>query len=187
MTTVGHSLTGMAIAVALAPRGLGALGWAAFLAVGLLAGNVPDVAVPGWGHEHIIISHSVFVYAAFMLLIAPALLLWPRGTLGFRARLATIIAAAWLSHLLLDCCYKHGQGLPMFWPFTHGQLALPLPWFSDLPYGHWQWDPRTLRVALKDLIIIGPLLLLSVCCRLIGWWRDGEARAGQEPEAPKAL
>ena len=184
MTTVGHGLAGMAIAVALAPRLRRPAGWVAVLAIGLVAGNMPDAPLPYWGHNQYLVSHSIFVNAAVLLVLAVALLLLPRGQLAFRGRLALLIAAAWLSHLLLDCCYRYGCGLAMFWPISRARLALPLPWFDGLPYGRWQLDQRALRIALKDVEYFGPLLLLAACGRAIGWWRQVRARKRAPPEPP---
>jgi membrane-bound metal-dependent hydrolase YbcI (DUF457 family) len=186
MTTVGHALTGMAIAVALAPRLRGVGPWAAILALGALAANLPDAPLPNWGHDRYDISHSVFVNGTLILLAALAVLAWPRGRLAARGRVALLVSLAWLSHLLLDCCYNHGQGLAMFWPLTNARLALPLPWFDVLPSGRWTLDVPTVKVAMKEVLFFGSVLLLAVVCRVIGW-RRRQARARPKPSTSDAM
>ena len=61
MTTVGHSLAGLSIAVLTLPKGRSLL-W--YLLVGhlfILFANLPDFPLPGWGHASYQVSHSIFV------------------------------------------------------------------------------------------------------------------------------
>lgn len=183
MTIVGYGLAGMAIAVGLAPRRLGVKRWSAILATAVVAANLPDAPLPYWGFNRYNVSHSVFVAAAILLALTAVLLLWPRGTLEFRGRLAALIAAAWLSHLVLDCCDTQGRGLAMFWPFTHARLALPMPWFGNLPDG-WTWDRRALHIIARDVEFFGPVLLLAVSGRWIGWRRRVRAQAQARAQRP---
>ncbi len=162
MTTVGHSLTGLSIAVLTLPRGR-SLVW--YLLVGQLYvffANLPDFPLPGWGHDSYQVSHSIFL-AALLAAMMALLLLLPR----FNARIgATVVAAwtvAWFSHMLLDSMYSHGQGIGIFWPFSDAHLALPVSWFDTL-----QWPPRTvhnIRVFEIELLTFGTVLVWCVSLR----------------------
>jgi len=107
----------------------------AYFTVFALLGNLPDLDLPYWGHQRYDISHSLFVTLLFGALIV-ALFAWlpnmrqPVGGQGvvFAGMLA------WLSHLLLDSFYNHGRGVAIFWPFSTAHLALPIPWFSVVPF-----------------------------------------------------
>jgi len=158
MTTIGHSLAGVSIAVLTLPRGKSLL-W--YLIIGHLFvffANLPDYPLPGWGHDAYQVSHSVFLATLLASLMA-LLLLLPR----FNAQVgATVVGAwtiAWLTHMVLDSIYSHGHGIGIFWPFSDAHLALPIPWFETLT-----WPPRTdhnMRVFGTELLVYG--LLLAVC------------------------
>lgn len=162
MTTVGHSLTGLSIAVLTLPRGR-SLVW--YLLVGHLYvffANLPDFPLPGWGHDSYQVSHSIFLTALLASMMA-LLLLLPK----FNARVgATVLFAwtvAWFSHMLLDSMYSHGQGIGIFWPFSDAHLALPVSWFDTL-----QWPPRTahnIRVFEIELLTFGAALAWCIGLR----------------------
>lgn len=165
MTTVGHGLMGLTIGTLGLPYGLGPRRLALTLGALAAAANLPDLPVPGWGHDRYDVSHSVFVNAALALLVVLAARLVPGlwgATGGGRAAACAVLA--WHSHLLLDSFYNHGQGIAIFWPFSAGRLVLPLPWFSTL-HGGWALDAHTLRVVAIELAAYGSLLALSVGLR----------------------
>ena len=166
MTTVGHSLAGLAIAALVVPRGWSVRAKVAgFTAFALLA-NLPDAPLPGWGHSRYLISHSLFVALAAVAVPVAALaaLRRPRAWLGgWPVVLGG--AGAWLSHLLLDTFYNHGRGLRMFWPASRtAALKLPVPWFSVLR-GGWAADVYSLRIATIELLCYGGLLAACVLAR----------------------
>jgi len=170
MTTVGHSLTGMAIGALVIPP---QWGWpakaAAFFAFAFLA-NLPDAPLPGWGHDKYQLSHSIFVNLAIIIPLAGVLACWS----GLLVRIggwpvAIGGAGAWLSHMLLDAMYSHGSGIRAFWPFSKAALDLPVPWLHTLRRG-WAADWYTLRVALIELASFGVLLALCWAARVI-WVR----------------
>jgi membrane-bound metal-dependent hydrolase YbcI (DUF457 family) len=139
---------------------------AAVLASVLLA-NVPDFPLPYWGHHRYDISHSIFVNAAFILLISLLLLRWPRFRRLDRAVwILFAAAAAWLSHLLLDTFYNHGQGLGMFWPFSKARIALAIPWFESLQKSLPYFDSRSARIMLIELLCYGLLFAATLAVRL---------------------
>ena len=145
MTPVGHTLVGVSLGIACLPAFTTRRAKAAFLASFAVLANVPDLHLPCWGHSRYDISHSLFVSVLLIALACVCLRLWPRTrrTLGSPAVLAAG-AAAWLSHLLLDSFYSHGQGIAIFWPFSQARLVLPIPWFDVLDGGI-----TTLSVAIS--------------------------------------
>jgi membrane-bound metal-dependent hydrolase YbcI (DUF457 family) len=105
VTTVGHSLTGLSIAVLTLPRGK-SLGW--YLLVGqfyLFFTNLPDFPIPGWGHNNYHVSHSIFVTLLLASLFC-LFLLWPTIREQVRARVFLAWSLTWLSHMPLDSLYN---------------------------------------------------------------------------------
>lgn len=162
MTTVGHSLTGLSLAVLTLPRGKTLL-W--YLVVGhffVFFANVPDFPLAGWGHDSYQVSHSIFVTALLASLLG-LLFLLPRFSEQVGRTVVIAWSAAWFSHLLLDALYNHGQGIGIFWPLSDAHLSLPLPWFETLT-----WPPKSahnLRVFLIELGVYGALLLAALFVR----------------------
>ena len=146
---------------------------------GILA-NVPDLPFSHWGHQAYLVSHSLFVNLA---LIADAWVLWWAicRLYRWRFRLTVVLAATftWLSHFLMDALYRSPDGVKIFWPFSTGALALPLPWLSYVDLSVSPVAPCNLRVYLMELITFGPFLCLAVLLR--AWWlwsrRDGHLPA----------
>jgi membrane-bound metal-dependent hydrolase YbcI (DUF457 family) len=166
MTSIGHCLMGLSFGVACLPsreasRSRTSLHLAAFA----VAANIPDLPLPGWGHDRYDISHSLFVNGLAMLVLAGAFAIFAAAR-----RLAggwTVLlmgCAAWLSHFFLDATYNHGHGLAVLWPFSEGRLVLSLPWFSTLN-GWWAWDAHTARVAMIEIFFYGTLLALVTLVR----------------------
>ena len=162
MTTVGHSLAGLSIAVIALPKGRPLL-W--YLLVGhlfILFANLPDLPAPGWGHASYEISHSIFV----TLLLASTLgllLLIPGVARHVGARVIVLWSVAWLGHMVLDAMYNHGLGIEVFWPFSEAHLVLPVPWFETLT-----WPPFTehnRNVFATELAFYGTLLIVCLLLR----------------------
>ena len=162
MTTVGHSLTGISIAVLSLPRGKSLL-W--YLIVGhmyVFFANVPDFPLPGWGHDSYQVSHSIFLTALLASFLG-LLLLVPRLEEQLGRKVVITWGITWLLHMVLDSLYNHGHGIGIFWPFSDAHLVLPLPWFETLT-----WPPKTehnLQVFLIELGFYGVLLLGCVWIR----------------------
>jgi membrane-bound metal-dependent hydrolase YbcI (DUF457 family) len=135
MTQVGHTLMGTAIGVLSIPSNKPLRWKCTYFAVFALLGNLPDLDLPYWGHQRYDISHSLFVALLFGILITALFAQLPRlrHQIGGQAVVFAGILA-WLSHLLLDSFYNHGQGIAIFWPFSTAHLALPIPWFSVVPF-----------------------------------------------------
>jgi hypothetical protein len=167
MTQVGHTLMGLSFAVVALPVRWRWPSLAAAAVAFAILGNVPDIAVPGWGHDQYLVSHSLFVN---LVLIVPLAALFA-GVKRTRVLLGgtTVIAlggAAWLSHLLLDCFY--GGGLVMFWPVFPWRLDLSLPWFSVLP-PEQRWTLAAFRVWGIEALCFGGLLAACASGRLATW------------------
>lgn len=164
MTTIGHSLTGISIAVLTVPRGRSLL-W--YLVVGhlfIFFANLPDFPLPGWGHDAYVVSHSIFLTALLASLMA-LLMFVPKVNARVGAVVFVAWSAAWLTHMPLDSLYSHGQGIGIFWPFSDAHLVLPVPWFETLT-----WPPRTehnLRVFKIEMIFYGSVLALCIVARRI--------------------
>lgn len=162
VTTVGHSLTGLSLAVLTLPRGH-SRPW--YVLTGLLFvffSNVPDFPLPGWGHSSYHVSHSVFVTVLLASLLA-LLLLWPTFQARVGGRVIVAWSAAWLSHMVLDSMYAHGRGIGVFWPFSDIRLTMPVPWFETLflptPSEH------NLRVFAIEAIVYGATFVSCVGLR----------------------
>ena len=165
MTSVGHSLTGIAIGVLSMPRARSPRFKVVFLAAFAVLANLPDLPVPGWGHSRYDISHSVFVNAGWILLAVADMAFLPkvRRVIGGWPVVACA-AGAWLSHLLLDTFYNHGRGLAIFWPFSSASLRLPIPWFSTTP-AWWKLTAHSLRVTSIETLFYGGVLVLCIAIR----------------------
>ena len=162
MTTIGHSVTGLSVAVLILPKGRSLL-W--YLLVGhffIFFANIPDFPLPNWGHASYHVSHSIFVtglLVSFLLL----LLLNPAFNRQVGAKIVFWWSITWLSHMLLDSFYNHGRGIGIFWPFSDVHLALPLPWFETLT-----WQPFTehnLSVFGTELVVYGTVLIFCLLLR----------------------
>lgn len=166
MTTIGHALTGISVGLLCLPKRRRSKASLALALAGFaVLANVPDLPAPGWGHHLYHVSHSVFVNGA--LIAGCALALGWRAELRRRLggwRVAAGGGVAWLSHLVLDSTYNHGQGIAIFWPLSWARLNLALPWFSTLrPW--WALDLHTLRVAATEILAYGLLLLACLAVR----------------------
>ena len=129
----------------------------------------PDWRIKYWGHHRYDISHSIFTNTLAILILVVVLLCW-KGMIvkigGWGVVVGGIVA--WLSHLLLDTFYNHGQGIAMFWPFSKARVALPIPWFSVVrnipPPMTWEiW-----RIVLIELGCYGALLLGAILLKRSG-------------------
>ena len=166
MTLVGHGIFGATIAVVTIPLDARVRRLAlAMLAFAALA-NIPDLHLPYWGHERYGISHSVFVNGAIILLFLIPFLLSRRARRSIGGiTVAVGCALAWLSHLLLDTFYNHGRGLAMFWPFSKGRLALPVPWFETAKKPLPHFDLHTAKVWSIELVSYGVVIVAALLVR----------------------
>jgi hypothetical protein len=176
MTTLGHSLTGLAALVLCLPPQCSRLRQALW-AMGFIAlASIPDWPLPFWGHRWLVVSHSLWVNLA--LCGALAAILWqtlPR-TRYHRLRLPLCGALAWLSHLLLDTLYGDLPGVAIYWPFSEGLASLPLPWLRALPHPPPPFDLVVIQILVSEAATFGPLLLVALWARRRWWPTPGSTR-----------
>lgn len=166
MTPVGHSLAGLSLGVLGARPDAGRRARAWFLAAFVVLPNLPDLPVPGWGHDDYAVSHSLFVNLALAALATVALAAWPRAwAAAGGARGVGCGVLAWQSHLLLDSFYNHHRGVAIFWPISRARLDLALPWFRTLR--GWTLDVTTLRILLVEAAFYGAILAAAIVAREI--------------------
>ena len=165
MTTVGHSLTGLSIAMLTLPRGQSRRWYITAAAIFVFFANVADFPLPGWGHSAYHVSHSIFVTALLAALMA-LFLFWPTFHAKVGAKVIAAWSIAWLSHLPLDSMYAHGQGIAIFWPFSEAHLAMPIPWFETVTLPARTVD--NLRVFGIETLVFGAVL--AACIGLRRTW-----------------
>lgn len=162
MTTIGHSLTGVSIAVLTLPRGRSFLWYLVAGHLFVFFANIPDYPFPGWGHGAYQVSHSIFLAALLASLIG-SLRLIPEINARISGTMFLAFSAAWLTHMPLDSIYSHGHGIGIFWPFSDAHLAMPIRWFDTLT-----WPPKSdhnLRVFATEAIVYSTVLILCVIAR----------------------
>lgn len=171
MTTLGHSLTGLAALTFCMPGYLTLerkLLWVIFF-IGLA--SLPDWPVPGWGHSLLLVSHSFWVNLTLCVLIFAVI--QHRFPVRFgQTRCYLCGGLAWLSHIGMDTLYGDLPGVAIFWPFSTKLASLPLPWLKSLPHVPPPFDVAVLQILLFELITFLPLILLAYGLRLK--WPPGE-------------
>jgi len=155
----------MSIAVLCMPRTESRGARAAFLAAFAVLAAAPDVRVLTGGRLAYDVSHSAFVNLICIAVVVAVLPRWKgaRRRIG-GWRVTACGAGAWLSHLLLDSFYNHGNGVVVGWPFGRAKLNFPIPWFRSLVDGT-ALDLRTLRVFSIEIVFYGALLGICVLIR----------------------
>lgn len=162
MTTVGHSLTGLSLAVLTLPQER-SLRWYVLASLCFVFfANLSDFPLPGWGHGAYHVSHSVFVTLLLCSLLA-MLLLWPTFHASVGSRVIVAWSATWLSHMVLDSIYAHGRGIGIFWPISDAHLAMPVLWFETLSIP--VRSVHNLRVFAIEAMVYGAALGLCMGLR----------------------
>ena len=179
MTTVGHTLVGLALRNASAPRGRSAALVLAELGFFTALASLPDLDLPGWGHRAYHVSHSVFVLAILMLVLTPAALPVLRRLVPPRSA-ASLWAggcAAVFTHVFLDGLYGVGRGIALLWPLSDVRLHLPVPFFLHLrPQDGLTLE--NLNVCAVEAAVFGCVLLLSLGVRRIRMGRETRPSLG---------
>ena len=142
------------------PGKLGRNGGIAFMFVALA--NLPDWPLPGWGHDSYDISHSVFVNIALICVAVFAVKILASSKWFGRGRFLSLAALAWLSHLLLDSFYNHGQGIAIYWPVSTCKLNLAMPWFGNWDLSQSVLSTHNLSVFGIEFIAYSPILLAAI-------------------------
>lgn len=163
MTTIGHTMTGLSLAVLTVPRGVSLRQAALIGGAYAFFANLPDFPFPGWGHDAYHVSHSIFLALAAALLFG-WLIQFLDPAVQIARRLLFGCTAAWLSHMLLDSTYSHGNGLAVFWPFSDAHLVLPLGWFDTLSLPAISEANR--RVFLVEIAVFGSILTAAAVARI---------------------
>jgi inner membrane protein len=178
---VTHAFVGAAIAECALPKAASAGTRAVFMCVGIVAANVPDVDLLytgiveeplGYLLHHRGHSHTLPGLAALGGVIWAGLQLWPKARQalsGSASRAMWLIAAALVSHLLMDTA--NGYGTHPFYPLSsrwvYGDAVFVLePWLwamlgatIAMNAGRWLW--RVL-VPLLTLFLVGTLVYLGL-------------------------
>ncbi len=174
MTPIGHSLTGASLAIFAIPRGASWRVAVPVVAACVAAASIPDFSLPGWGHDDILRSHSLWVALVGGTSLAIVLSVARRGVLKSIPKWLPLgLALCWLSHILLDAMYAGTPGLIIGWPFDKRRLALPVWWLHTAHKHGDLLSPHNVRVFLLELATFGPVFATAVGVR---WW-FGRGRA----------
>jgi inner membrane protein len=168
MASVGHIAVGMVAARIhqgpITRRWAPMVGWAAL-------SFLPDADVIGfalgidyadtWGHRGA--THSL----AFSVAVGLAVGLAAR-TFGQRGvRTALIASTVLASHAILDTMTDGGLGCALFWPFDTTRYFAPWRPIPVSPIGFDLLSPSVALIALTELILFAPLVVLAVRPRLV--------------------
>jgi membrane-bound metal-dependent hydrolase YbcI (DUF457 family) len=171
---LGHALGGVICALALggdaasgrAGRVRRALG-SPVVAAAALAAVLPDLDFL-WG-RHNMETHSLGAAMAAGLVVLAA-------TRGRGWRLATVVAAAWASHVLFDWLGSDDTpplGVMALWPITSEFYFAHAFVFEAISRRYWLtgfW-PHNLWAVLSEAMLLGPVVLA------VAWIRRGLARS----------
>ena len=85
-----------------------------------------------------------------------------------QARFALAIAAAWITHPLLDCMGRDTTpplGAMALWPFSRDYYLLPVQPFGAISRRYWLVESwfQNARAIVVEVILLGPAAAL-------GWW-----------------
>ena len=162
MTTVGHTLIGLTVATLVLPRSLPNRKRVVFALWAILFASLPDLPLPGWGHNNYMVSHSLFVTSGLSLLL---MLATTMPSLPWRLNVTVVLSwvVAWHSHPVMDSMYSHGRGIAIFWPVSDAHLVLTVPWLDTLHLP--ARSAHNLRVFAIEALCFGTVLLLSVVLR----------------------
>lgn len=164
MTSLGHSLVGVSVSILCMPALVSRYRrWIILMAI-IAAANLPDWPIPGWGHYHLAVSHSILVNGVAIIGLVIGLHL--QGALARQTHRRVIIGlmVAWLSHFLLDTLYVDSR-LAIFWPFRQADVSLPVPWLKTLPHVPPPFDEPVVRILMFETLTFLPLLVMAMAIR----------------------
>ena len=171
MTTLGHSLTGLAVLTLTIPLGISWRRRILWAIVFIALSSVPDWPLPLWGHNQLAISHSLWVNLGLCIAVVLGLRRWiPRRHIDTALLISGAIA--WLSHFFLDTLYGDLPGVAIYWPFSDGLASIPLPWLRTLTHVPPPFDNQIIRILFFEALTFGPLILLAYA------WRRKRLRKG---------
>jgi LexA-binding, inner membrane-associated putative hydrolase len=170
---VGHALGGIAAGCAIFPaRARGKLVW--FAVAGLVADFDLFLPLTHRGPTHSVAAAALVFACALVVLV-------PRDRRGIAVRLAAAVAAAYLTHVLLDWLGEDSgppSGIMALWPFTHHYYVSGLDLFARVERRYWLpgfWRDNVTSV-LREIVILAPVAWFV--CMLS--WRRARA-AGDQP------
>jgi len=165
-SSVGHALG--AIIVGRAADRRPASRWQLAIRVAILAalGAGPDLDLLIGRHR----AETHSLGAAVIVATIAALMRWPIG--ASRLKIFLVAASAWSSHLVLDMLgqdHSYPYGVELFWPLSNRFFITGWDWF--LPISRTWYSPRyvpeTLAAITREVMILGPVLLVVVLVRKI--------------------
>ena len=178
MENLTHSLVGATLAELALPADASPTRRRIFFVTGIIAANLPDADLVytgitpeplGYLLHHRGHTHTLLGLAAQAVLLGAVLLLpWLRGRIGaLRSRMAGLVAAALLSHLVLDSWNSYG--VHPFWPvdsrwFYLDSIYILEPWIWLLLGTAVVWNTRHRggRAALGLLLAGLPVALVAM-------------------------
>ena len=164
MTTLGHSLTGLAALTLCMPRHLTVWRQLFWSILFITLASVPDWPLPWWGHRQLAVSHSLWVNLTLCIMLVVAL----RNRIPIgpgQTRVLWCGGLTWLSHIGLDTLYGDLPGVAIYWPFSEGLASLPLPWLKSLPHVPPPFDTTVVEILRFEFITFAPLILIAWALR----------------------
>jgi len=171
MTTFGHSLTGLAALIIIIPPWIGWWRRLAWIVIFIALASIPDWPLPGWGHQNLDVSHSLWVNLGLCFVVACIL----KKTFPDRYGKTSILLAfgfTWLSHILLDTLYGNLPGVSIFWPFNDTLVSLPIPWLKTPPHVPPPFDAEVVWILFAELMTFAPLILIGYLFRDVWVGKD---------------
>ncbi|MBK9517176.1 MAG: metal-dependent hydrolase [Anaeromyxobacter sp.] len=194
MPSIGHVVVGLAAGRWYARAGGSrAAASAVFVALStfqdldFLARRLGAPAGSAWLHRGAIHALATAALAG----LAAAALVGGQGRSRAAMALAGALVAA--SHGLLDTLTGGGAGVMLAWPLTADRFLAPWTWMPAAPMGLRLLSSRGASVALRELVLFGPLLLYvawpgrPVSALLLRRWcapSRGAGEAGRRRAAP---
>ncbi len=166
-TPVGHALGGLAVYAG--ARGARKKKDWTLLGATLVAAVLPDLDLligPFAGRSY----HHYFTHSLGFTALFAGLAYWAMRRMGRDdpARDAGVIAAGYLSHIILDMLTKDTTppfGVQLFWPFSDAFFISPVTIFSDV----WRGGLAVL-FGLHNWLAMGREILLLVPVVGLLWW-----------------
>jgi membrane-bound metal-dependent hydrolase YbcI (DUF457 family) len=164
-TPLGHALGGLAIAfLADSPGRRRDLTPALLIACAAVA-VAPDLDLLVGSHR----TYTHSIGGIFVFTVVSWLVMRGRGRNAWRA--ATILMAAYSSHLVLDWTGKdtsHPPGLTILWPFSSAYHVSGWDLFGEVSRRYWlpqEFVFGNLRALSWEMAVLSPLLILAWA-----WW-----------------
>jgi membrane-bound metal-dependent hydrolase YbcI (DUF457 family) len=162
LTTIGHTLAGLTVGYLTIPSGMTTRQKGVLLAAFAFVANIPDLPLTRY-----IITHSIFIVAAAVMLFVILAKLFLRRSPYFTNRFLVGWSLALYCHLLLDSLYNRvgEQGYEMFWPLSSTvRFGLPIPWLRQADKIH-VLSLHNVRVAFFEILTFGTILLLAILAK----------------------